>query len=468
MSRLKSKSFCLLGFSALSLVVNSCKTIDKEDSKPNVLLLLADDLGYGELGCYGQKQIKTPVLDSLAKKGVRFTQFYAGNAVCAPSRASLITGKHPGHCTIRGNAGLYKEQQWDRVPLKKEEATIGEVMKTAGYQTAFIGKWHVEHPNDLSTWAFARGFDFAVQPQWSSPQGGDQYDERVHWINNKEDSLVYDAQKYDCIDVFRTNIAIDYLKKKKEDQAFFLFMSYRIPHARENYIRDTLLYANKNWPETERIHAARITLLDSEIGRLLNYLERTGELDNTLVLFTSDNGAHGEGGHSHAFFQSTGQLRGYKRDLYEGGIRVPALAYWKGKIQAGSTSNHMAAFWDIMPTLTDLTGTQKPKQTDGISFLPEMLNQEQKKHDYLYWEVQLKGKRAKLNGGYRQALRKGEWKAVRYGINNLTELYNLKLDPFEQKNLAKEYPQKVDTLNSLLKEAHTETDHFPYGGLQNN
>lgn len=445
------------------------KRVDSPQKQPNILLLLADDLGYGELGCYGQKVIQTPALDSLAANGLRFTQFYAGNTVCSPSRASLICGKHSGHSTIRGNAGYMGNGKWDRVALKKDEITFAEMLKTAGYQTAFFGKWHVDDPNDLSTWAFARGFDYSVQPQWASPFWGINYNEDVHWIDNKRDSIVYDQEKYDCIDAFRTNLLIDYINQKDKTKPFFVFMSYRTPHTREQYIRDKQLYKDKGWSENERIHAARITLLDKQIGRVVNHLKETGELENTIILVTSDNGPQNEGGHDYEFFDSNRELRGFKRDLYEGGIRVPLIVYWKDKVSPGRVSDHIAAFWDVMPTLADLAGIVAPEQTDGISFLPEILGKLQQQHDYLYWEFQMDGSWQTLpNGGFRQAIRKGNWKGVRYGTSSNTELYDLSLDISEKNNLADKYPEVVEDINRLFKEAHQDTDYFPFGGVFNN
>ncbi|MCG8310905.1 MAG: arylsulfatase [Cytophagales bacterium] len=440
-----------------------CQTKLPERAKPNILFLLADDLGYGELGSYGQEVIKTPVLDHLAEQGMRFTDFYAGTSVCSPSRAVLMTGKHAGHATIRGNSGIFENDVWKRVPLRKDEITLGEMMKDAGYQTAFIGKWHLDDPNDESTWAMNRGFDYAVQEQWESRFGGKKFDEKVHWVNVDKDSIYYDQEKYDCIDVFRTNFALEYLDRKDKEKPFFLFMSYRIPHGHERYIRNKALYADQGWEERERRHAAKITLLDGQIGRLLKRLEQDGDLDHTLVLFTSDNGAHHEG-HDHLFFESTGGLRGFKRDLYEGGIRTPFIAFWKDKIEQGRVSGHPGAFYDFMPTLAEVAGIRSPG-TDGISVLPELLGNKQGKHDYLYWELQLDGWNRKLpKGGFRQAVRKGNWKAVRYGVDSRTELYNLEEDVCEAEDLAADYPELVRQMNRIFRDVRTDTRGFPYGG----
>ena len=453
-------------FMGLGMALVSCvQTENKEDRKPNILFLLADDMGYGELGSYGQKIIQTPVLDDLAKSGMRFTDFYAGTSVCSPSRAVLMTGKHAGHATIRGNNGVFEGDVWDRVPLRKDELTLGEMLGQAGYQTAFIGKWHLDDPNDVSTWAMNRGFDYAIQEQWPSRFGGKQYDGLVHWINNARDSIRYDQDKYDCIDEFRTDFILDYLDQKDETKPFFIFMSYRIPHAHERYTRNKELYAEYGWSETERRHAARITLLDGQIGRLLDKLEDMGELENTVIIYTSDNGPHHEGTHDHLFFNSAGGLRGYKRDLYEGGIREPFIVYWKNKIEAGSLSHRLCTFYDIMPTLAEIAGMEVPEQTDGISILPVLMGKSTTDHDYLYWELQLDGWNRMLpKGGFRQAIRMGRWRAVRYGIDSETELYDLDSDLYETSDVAKDHPAIVEKMNRLLKETRTETEGFPYGG----
>jgi arylsulfatase A-like enzyme len=433
----------------------------RENKKPNILFLLADDMGYGELGSYGQEIIKTPFLDSLANQGMRFTDFYAGSAVCSPSRAVLMTGKHAGHATIRGNNGLYPDGSWHRVPLKRDEITLGEMLKDAGYQTAFIGKWHLEDPDSIETWAINRGFDYVVQEQWSEThEDSREFEEPVHWENGWNDSIRYDPEDYDCIDEFRTNIALNYLDQKDKDKPFFLFMSYRTPHAHEYYIREKELYSDKGWPEAERKHAARITLLDREIERLLKRLEKDGELENTIIFFTSDNGPTIEG-HDHEFFNSNGVLRGHKRDMYEGGIREPLIVYWKDKIEAASISRHPSAFYDVMPTLAELAEINPPEVTDGISFLPELLGKEQRKHEYLYWELQLMTVRPRINKGFIQAARTGKWKAVRYGADSPLELYNLETDISEQQNLANEFPEITRKMDEFLKTARINNEYYP-------
>ena len=430
-------------------------------NKPNVLFLLADDLGYGELGSYGQKQIKTPNIDARAKAGKRFTNFYAGNAVCSPSRAVLMTGKHSGHATIRGNKGLYEDGGWRRVSLRKDELTIGQMMQQAGYQTAFIGKWHLENANDLDTWAYARGFDYSVQEQWKMSNSKIYFDERYHWINGVNERELYDYTKWDNLDQFRTNFALNFLETKRdESKPFFLVMSYRAPHAHEKLIRNKSFYADQAWPEPERHHAAKITLLDVQVGRIVDYLKRSGQYENTLIVFTSDNGAHGEG-HDYKFFESNGKLRGFKRDLYEGGIRVPQIAVWHNKIKPNTVSDHIGSFQDFMPTLADVAGVKIPEITDGVSMLPTYLGKLQPKHEYLYWQ---EAKHKNPDTSLYQAIRHGDWKVVQYGLKGEVELYNLASDEAEQNNLAAEFPEKVTYYKNLMQASSTPVEHYPFTG----
>ena len=450
-------------YSVILVITSSC--ISKRSDKPNILFLLADDLGYGELGCYGQEIIKTPVLDELAKQGMRFTDFYAGSPLCSPSRAVIMTGKSSGNNTIRGNMGYYPEHdKFDRVALKNNEITLGEMLRDCGYQTAYIGKWHLDDPCNMDTWAFNRGFDFAVQEQWGSCPGGIEYDEEMHWINGKQDSIYYDENKYDCKDEFRTNIAIDYLDKIDKKVPFFLFMSYRAPHAHERYIRNKELYSGRAWPEKERMHAAKITLLDKQIGRLLKKLDEMDELDNTLVIFTSDNGPHAELGHDHEFFNSNGVLRGFKRDTYEGGIRVPAIAYWKGKIKAGRVSDYQGCGQDFMPTFAEIGGNRPPAQTNGVSFVPVLIGEKPKSREFLNWEFHKFGTE---EGNFRQAVRIGNMKAVRYGVNSGTELYDLENDISEIHNIADQQPELIKRIEQIFIEEREDNEHYPYGEYKN-
>lgn len=447
---------------SMILFENERTVLVSNNKKPNIIFLLADDMGYGELGSYGQKEIKTPFLDSLATQGMRFTDFYAGTAVCSPSRAVLMTGLHTGHVNIRGNKGNINGK-WDRVPLKKSEKTIGEMLQKAGYQTAMVGKWHLGVPEDTSTWAKGRGFDYAVQEQWGKDVNGREIDERVHWVNNNQDSIFYNYNKHKCLDEFRTNFALDYIENKKKDAPFFLYMSYRTPHAHEYFLSKTDLYIDKieEWPEIERRHAARITMLDAQIKRLFDKLKEIGELENTLIVFSSDNGSTKENHHSYKFFKSSGVLKGGKRDLYEGGIREPMIAYWKGKIKPGTTSNLQSAFYDIMPTFAEVANIKSPNKTDGISILPTLLGKEnQQKHDFLYFEIQ-EGKGVK---GFKQATRFGNWKAVRKGNSYHTEIYDLSKDISEIRDVSKQHPELVKKANEILKRESVKNLHYSNSG----
>ena len=451
------------------ILVPACQNTKKTiDPRPNIVLLLADDLGYNELGCYGQIIIQTPELDKLALQSLKFTNFYAGNSVCSPSRAVLLTGQQAGHVPIRGNAGYFGNEQWEGVALDKDEFTLGEMMKGAGYQTAFVGKWHLDKPDEVDTWAVGHGFDYAVQEQWTARFGGRKFHPNRLWINGDQEFIPYDYKKYDCKDAFRTDLAFEFLDTMDKEQPFFLFMSYRAPHSFEGPIRDTLFYQKEDWPVIEKAHAAKITLLDKQVGRMLKKLEEMGELDNTLVLFTSDNGAHfgGNGkGHDLEFFNSNGALKGGKRDLYEGGVRVPLLAYWKGKIQAGTVTEHIAAFQDIMPTFAEVVQIPVPNQTGGLSFLPTLLNQEQTKHEILNWEIQMSGWFQTIpDGGFRQSARMGKWKAVRYGIDNPIQLFDVASDPSESNDIAKKHPEILEKLAQSFRNSRKDTEGFPYGG----
>ncbi|MDF7823888.1 sulfatase-like hydrolase/transferase [Pontiellaceae bacterium B12227] len=435
--------------------------------KPNIVILLADDMGYGELGCYGQKVIKTPTIDGLAEKGVRFTDFYAGCSVCSPSRGVLMTGIHAGKATIRGNkAFVTVGGEWDRIALRKSEVTLAEMLKGAGYQTAFVGKWHLGIPEDVSTWATGRGFDFAVQEQWGTKAIGGKFDERYHLKNGCTEEIFYDYTKYSCLDEFRTELALDYLDNEyTDDKPLFLFMSYRSPHAHEFFVSEKENYKDETrdgyrWPEIERRHASRISMLDQQIKRLMDKLEVMGELENTFFLFTSDNGPTVENHHDRFFFESSGGLKGYKRDMYEGGVRVPGIAYWPGKSLTGKVTDHPATFYDVMPTLAELAGIQAPEQTDGISFLPEVVGEKQMKHDHLYWEIV----ESPTEKAFRQAARMGKWKAVRYGVQSKVELYNLDEDLYETKNVAADYPEVLERMKKILETESTKTDFYPMSG----
>jgi len=422
---------------------------------PNIVLILADDLGYGDLGCYGQRRIKTPRIDHLAANGMRLTDCYAGSTVCAPSRCSLMTGLHTGHCRIRGNS---------LVPLESNDLTVAEVLKGAGYVTGIFGKWGLGEP-DTSGIPNRQGFD-----EWFG------YLNQHHAHNYYPDYLWKNTQRVALDNVVTNNVAtkrvayspdvlaaaaLDFLERHQKDR-FFLYVPFTLPHANNEAgkqgmeIPSDAPYSGEDWPQQQRNHAAMITYLDTQVGRLLDKLTALGLDENTLVLFSSDNGPHREGGADPEFFQSSGGLRGIKRALYEGGIRVPTIARYTGQIKPGTTSAHPCAFWDVLPTLAQLAGAPIPSGIDGVSFLPTLLGENvagpQKKHDYLYWEFHERGAV--------QALRMGNWKAVRKAGQPI-ELYNLATDRAEQHDVASQHAEIVARATAYLAQARTPSEHWP-------
>jgi arylsulfatase A-like enzyme len=421
--------------------------------KPNIIFILADDLGYGDLGCYGQQRIATPNLDRLAAAGVRFTQAYAGSTVCAPSRCCLMTGMHTGHTRVRGNKG-------PELHLRPRDLTVAELLKRAGYRTGIFGKWALGgigttgHPME-------KGFD-----EWfgffSQTQAHNYYPELL--LDGRRDYLLRgnrggrkDEYAHDLI----TERALRFLDKG-ESEPFFLYLPYTIPHANNELGRETGNgmevpsdgpYSSKDWPQPEKNFAAMVTRMDTDIGKIMAQLKASAVDENTIVFFSSDNGPHREGGHDPEFFHSRGPLRGIKRDLYEGGVRVPTLARWPGKIQPGTVSDQVWAFWDFLPTAAELAGVSPPSGIDGISMVASLGGKPQKNHEYLYWEFHERG--------FKQAARMGDWKAVRLGTKRPIELYNLKEDIGEKDDLAAEHPAVVAKMEDILKRARTESKEFP-------
>jgi arylsulfatase A-like enzyme len=436
-------------------------------SKPNIIFILADDLGYGDLGCYGQKEIKTPNLDQMAAEGMLFTQHYAGSTVCAPSRCVLMSGLHTGHCTVRSNSpGL----------MRPGEITVAKVLKYAGYTTAAIGKWGVGYPPPGDP--ARNGFDYFFG--YLSMVHAHNYYPEFLWRNERKVKLRnvveytkrgyakgvggVSTNKLDYSHDFFTKEALEFVEKTK-DRPFLLYLPYTIPHANNQAGRkgmevpDYGIYRDKDWPEPQKGHAAMITRMDRDIGKLLAKLKELGIDRNTLVMFSSDNGPHKESGADPDFFDSNGPLQGIKRDLYEGGIRVPLIARWPGKIKPGSVTDHVSAFWDFLPTCTELAGLTSLERIDGISILPTLMGQpeKQKKHEFLYWEFHERGGK--------QAVRMGDFKAVRLKVHKNPdgplELYNLKDDIGEEHNIAAQYPDVIAKIEAYLKTARTDSQKWP-------
>jgi arylsulfatase len=439
---------------------------------PNIVFILADDLGYAELGCYGQKKIRTPCLDRLAAQGLRFTQNYAGSPVCAPSRCALMTGKHGGHAWVRDNREVKPEGQ---TPLPAAEVTLAELFKQRGYATAAIGKWGLGPPGSEGD-PLRQGFDkfFGYNCQRHAHNHYPSY----LWSNDRRITLEGNTDgvtgKHYSHDLFEAE-ALRFLREHK-DRPFFLYLPFTVPHLAIQVPEDSLAEYKGKWddppydgkkgyqphPAPRAGYAAMITRLDRTVGRLLDLLKELGLDEKTLVLFSSDNGPthDGAGGSDSAFFESAGPLRGLKGSVYEGGIRVPLLARWPGKIKPGSASDLPCYFPDVMPTLMEIIGAADsvPKGIDGISFAPTLLGHpdRQRKHEYLFWE---------FNGyGGQQAVRLGDWKGVRRNMhkgNLRVELYNLKDDLGERRDVAAQHPEMVARIETIMRTARVRSKLFP-------
>jgi len=415
--------------------------------RPNIIYILADDLGYGDLGCYGQTQIRTPNLDAMAAGGMRFTSGYAGAMVCAPSRCSLMTGRHTGHTRVRRNENL---------PLGPDDVTVADVLKGAGYLTGLVGKWHLggaSLPGQLASYGFDRFL-------WYVQSGCPYYPASM--CRNAREFLIPGNQggARGCYAPdFLTQEALRFIDEHAAGP-FFLFVAYPEPHlssvayAQDGNARPVPTdapYTNRPWPQQERNYAAMVTRMDAHVGLLLGRLAKLGIHGNTLVLFASDNGPSSGYGHAVEFFGSAGLLRGGKRDLYEGGIRVPMIAYWPGHVPAGAISDEPTGFWDFLPTAAELAGTTPSPGTDGVSIAPTLFGQSQTLHDYLYWE------------GYgatnerTQAVRMGNWKGLRSTPTSDLELYDLNADIGETTDLAGQFPEVVAQIGGAMLAAHGST-----------
>lgn len=429
--------------------------------KPNIIIILADDFGYGDLGSYGQKLIRTPHLDRLAKEGIRFTDFYAGSPVCAPSRASLMTGLHQGHAYIRGNTTQSPVPGQSgpaarRLPLRPRDVTVAEVLKAAGYATGVIGKWGLGEP-DTTGVPDRQGFDYFFG--YLNQTHAHNYYPDYLWRNRERVAVPKGTYSHDLF----TEEAVQFIRRERA-RPFFLYLAYTLPHANNELGRETgngmevptdAPYTRESWPQQQKNYAAMVTRMDTDIGKLLALLKELGLDDDTAVFFSSDNGPQGrdEGGFDPDFFRSHGALRGIKRDLYEGGIRVPLLARWPGKFEAGRVSRQACANWDFLPTAAALAGVKPPTGIDGVSMLPTLLGRRQREREYFYWEFH--------EGEFAQAARLGSWKAVRKGFDAPVELYDLRTDIGETRNLAAAQPRVVRRVEEILKAARTESEFWP-------
>ncbi len=462
---------------------------------PNIIYILADDLGYGELGCYGQQKIETPNIDRLAAEGMRFTQHYSGSPVCAPSRCTLLTGKHTGHAYIRDNyeiGGWGPDEPEGQLHLPAGTPTLGRLLQQSGYATCAVGKWGLGGPESTGH-PNKQGFDHWYG--YLCQRVAHNYYPTHLWRNDKKhmldgnpyfrahqriDAPPKDASGYDRFrgKQYAPDLMIDealgFIRKNK-DAPFFLYYATPVPHAAIQVPEDSLRRYAGRWddepylghkgylphPSPRAGYAAMISRMDRDVGRIMTQLKELGLDKDTIVMFSSDNGPTFNGGTDSRFFNSAGPLRGLKCDLYDGGIRVPLIARWPGRVAPNSTSDHVSAFWDVLPTVAGIVGAETPDDIDGISLLPTLLGTgKQREHPHLYWEYRSRG------GG--QALRTGRWKGLRLKLAKSddapVELYDLQSDIGEKNNLADKHPDIVKRIKELMKTARTESEHFPLSG----
>lgn len=451
--------FLLAG--VLTPVLAAPKAGAASHSKPNIIYIMLDDAGYGDFSCYGQKMFQTPNIDRMAREGMKFTQHYSGSTVCAPTRCSLMTGLHTGHCHVRGNREVKPEGQSS---MPADISTVPRLLRKAGYTTGMFGKWGLGAPGSPSDPVehFDRFYGYNCQRQAHT-----FYPTHL-WSDDKKEMLDGKTYSFDLIHEQTLQFIRDNAKKP-----FFAYVPITIPHAAMHVPEEEAAPWRKKWPQFEgtigkyrgplvknpvAAFAGMMTRMDRGIGDILELLKELKIEKNTVVMFTSDNGPHKEGGHKPDFFDSNGPLKGYKRDLYEGGIRAPLICWWPGKIKAKSVTDHISAHWDFLPTACEIAGIKAPKKTDGISYLPTLMGQanKQKQHEYLYWEFHERGKK--------QAIRIGKWKALRQNLakdrNTPIELYDLSKDIGEENNIAARHPDVVGRFQPLFKTARIESDVF--------
>jgi len=462
--RIEMKHLILYGMSVL-LFLTAGQACNKQSiqasDKPNIIFIMADDMGYGDLGSYGGTLIRTPNLDKMADEGIRFTQHYAGSTVCAPSRGSLMTGMHTGQAYIKGNFAMTTE---GNLPIPDSTVTVAELLKKAGYMTGVIGKWGLGGPASVGG-PNQQGFDYSFC--YLDQRNAHEYYPPYLWENEKKVILDNQDAQNDYSHHFFTEKALEFIEDHVSNP-FYLYLAYTIPHGKYQ-IPDDAPYTEEPWTQNQRNYAAMVTLMDKDIGRIMELLKTTGIDGNTVVFFTSDNGGVPS---MSDFFSSNGTSRGYKGDLYEGGIRAPLIVRWPHKIGQGQVSDHISAFWDFLPTACDLAEIDPPLNINGISYLPELLGNEQVAHEYLYWEYfkyhfgWQPGDEGPRNHFESHAIRMDKWKGVRTGVDQdpqgPLQLFDLENDPGEQHDLAGAYPEIVDMLNQRMWEVRVDSEFFTH------
>jgi arylsulfatase A-like enzyme len=446
----------------LSLTIPN--VFSQQNKKPNIVFILADDLGYGDLGCFGSKIIKTPNLDKLASEGVKLTQFYSGSTVCAPSRAAFMSGKHTGHTYIRGNG---------EIPLRKQDVILPQLLKKAGYQTGMFGKWGLGDMNtdgtpDKKGWDEFYGYLHHIEAHYQAPAIAWQYKKGMKQIQRVPMGFV----SYGC-DKF-TEQAVDFIKRQDDNTPFFVYLPLTLPHSELYAPKEAMKryqdekgksifpekpyegshYGGQTMPKAA--YAAMVSKADDYVGQIMKVLQEKGIAENTLIIFSSDNGTHTEGGRNKddvAFMNSSGGLKGVKRDLTEGGIRVPTIVAGAG-LPKNVVREGYGAFWDLLPTFLELSNTKNPNNIDGTSQLTYWKTGENWQKKPLYWEF--------YEGGYFQAIRDGDWKYIKSKLNDGTlkeELYDLKKDVSESNNLAKTNPEQLKTMSNMVQSLRTKAEH---------
>lgn len=432
------------------------------DKKPNIVYILADDLGIGDLSCYGQEKLKTPNIDRIAKEGMQFYRHYSGATVCAPSRSSLMTGLHTGHCPIRGNKHSPLNAKDGNMHMPADIFSMPKMFKDNNYKAGIFGKWGLgayESESFPTKIGFDRFYGYNDQTLAHS------YYPKYLWSDNEKVMLRNSGKKGEIGKDYSADLIqgelIKFIKENKS-QPFFVYYAMTLPHSYMTVPDKYLEQFKGKYPNESKVKssssnpleafAGMLYAIDTYVGQIFETLEAEGILDNTIVIFTSDNGAHSGDGHNPVYWNSTAGLRGIKRDLYEGGIRTPMLVYWKDKVKAGSKTDLVSAFWDVLPSFADIIDAKVPDGLDGISFLPTLLGESQNDtHDYLYWEFHEKGGK--------QAILQDDWKLIRLGLNTpkniKTELYNLKDSPTESDNVYSKNPEKARDLEKLMDSART-------------